>query len=251
MNNPNAKQAAHRYKRATLARMLLQEHIKGNLDSTVHLSWDVLDALPDWFAMNQPERMQLQLISGAYLLAPAMQLWIDRRVIQPAIAIIGEKAFTDALAYKREPAFPTCDLVDVENDNAFSGDAFGSNTFNNNEQYQHSVHVAFEQAGKLVLKASLPTKTQESLSKLLCPESRGPEKVALRDGLLSNSLCIALIEQALNHVEPTGISNSEDPPAGTGLTGQSIHNNLFNGDAVLGGAVRGDHRGDSTAGSPL
>ncbi len=250
MNNPDARQASIRYKRATLARTLLQEHIKGNLDSTVHWSWDVLDALPDWCAMNQPDRMQLQLISGAYLLAPAMQLWIDRRVIQSAIAIIGEKAFTDALAFNTPQAFPTGDFLDFENYIGFNGGAF-----NNNEQCRHGLHGAFEQAGNQVVKASLPANTPEPLVKLLCPESFRAERVALREGslsnslrkgLLSNSLCMALIERALAHINTTGGSTSEDPPESTDLTDQSIRSNLFNGDAV-----HADNRADSTAGPPL
>jgi len=79
-----------RQHRATVARILLSLYEADALDEPEQWTFERLAQLPSWCLLQDEERTRIQVVSGAVVLAPKMDRWINGATFQAASACVGQ-----------------------------------------------------------------------------------------------------------------------------------------------------------------
>lgn len=179
-------QSLKRQQRGAAAHILLSLHEADQLGSSELWTWDVLDALPVWCLKDESARVALQLLCGAFVLAPELRFWIDRKFILIAHELIGKEHFNHIVL--------KADQAPIEF-NATVSDRFKSGI--DESVLQDSIRTIFMQAGASVLKATLTNELLNEMFSKVLGETAG----AVTSKVANNILIQA--QGMLEEIKPT------------------------------------------------
>lgn len=166
-------QSLKRQRRGAAAKVLLALHETDQLDQPENWTWDVIDALPSWCLQDEQTRNEVQLVSGALVLAPELRLWIDRELILAAHTLIGKQCFDHIVAKADNTPIAV---------NASAKSRF--NTAADPNSIVESVRNNLLQAGASVFKASLADELPVDMLPKIIGDTAGNVSVKFANSIL-------------------------------------------------------------------